>query len=93
MLFRYGGEEFLVLLSGTSLNGAELLAERIRNAVEKLRPKLDCDIRMTVSLGVVTLREGEDSAAVLARADDALYQAKEEGRNRVVTEQAEQNTP
>jgi diguanylate cyclase (GGDEF)-like protein len=86
MLFRYGGEEFLVLLSGTSLDGAELLAERIRHAVEKLRPKLECDIRMTVSLGVVTLREEEDSAAVLARADEALYRAKEAGRNRVITE-------
>jgi diguanylate cyclase (GGDEF)-like protein len=93
MLFRYGGEEFLVLLSGTCIEGAELLAERIRIAVEELRPKLEGDIRMTVSLGVVTLREGENSAAVLARADDALYQAKEAGRNRVVTEKTAENTP
>jgi diguanylate cyclase (GGDEF)-like protein len=93
MLFRYGGEEFLVLLSGTCLEGAELLAERIRTAVEKLRPKLECDIRMTVSLGVVTLKEGEDPGAVLARADNALYQAKKAGRNRVVTERTRENTP
>jgi diguanylate cyclase (GGDEF)-like protein len=89
MLFRYGGEEFLVLLSGTCLEGAELLAERIRIAIEKLQPQLECDIRMTISLGVVTLREEEDSAAVLARADEALYRAKKAGRNRVVTEETE----
>jgi diguanylate cyclase (GGDEF)-like protein len=89
MLFRYGGEEFLVLLSGTCLEGAGLLAERIRSAIENLQPKLDADIRMTVSLGVVTLGEEEDTASVLKRADAALYLAKSEGRNRVVTESRE----
>ncbi len=92
MLFRYGGEEFLVLLSGTCLEGANQLAERIRTAVEQLQPKLDCVIRMTVSLGVVTLREEEDATSVLGRADDALYEAKRSGRNRVVSESTDEIT-
>ncbi len=85
LVFRYGGEEFLVTLSGTDLNGASLLAERIRQEIEQLQPKLDKKIRMTASFGVVSLRDEEDAEQVFQRVDDALYKAKKGGRNRVVT--------
>lgn len=82
MLFRYGGEEFVVVLSNTDLDGAALLAERIRKAVEKV-PYICNDTRLitTVSLGVAQLGEGENESKLFARADQALYQAKSAGRN------------
>lgn len=86
MMFRYGGEEFLVLLTGTGLTGAELLAERIRKSIEQMEHPLKQDNTMTVSLGVVTLRDGEDAINLFRRADEALYQAKGSGRNRTVSE-------
>jgi diguanylate cyclase (GGDEF)-like protein len=85
-VFRYGGEEFTVLLSKTSLEGALLLAERIRKAVEGT--EIFCNgayIRVTVSLGVSSIGgnsgSGANAAALLERADAALYQAKGAGRN------------
>ncbi|MGJ7918509.1 diguanylate cyclase [Massilia sp. LXY-6] len=85
---RYGGEEFVVLLPQQSLAGAAAVAERIRAAVELSAPgdPAPAGGRTTVSIGVATL-EGNDPASpeqLLARADAALYRAKEEGRNRVV---------
>ncbi len=82
ILFRYGGEEFVVLLSNTSEEGALCLAERIRQKVETA--KYVCNeamIASTVSLGVAFLSERENSPALLSRADQALYQAKAAGRN------------
>ena len=84
MLFRYGGEEFVMLLRNTTLNGARLLAERIRRKVEKL----ECQgkrkpIEMTVSAGVATWQNGESQQDFFERADRALYSAKKAGRNRV----------
>jgi diguanylate cyclase (GGDEF)-like protein len=78
---RYGGEEFVVLLAETDLDGARLVAERIRRSVESSdefrRP-------LTVSAGIaVTLGEDGDAEGLVLRADEALYQAKREGRNRV----------
>lgn len=84
IIFRYGGEEFLILLTGTDLNGAELLAERIRENIESMPPQSDKSIRMTVSLGVTTLLEQDDINSLFQRMDSALYRAKENGRNRVV---------
>ncbi len=84
LVFRYGGEEFLVTLNNTDLDGAALLAERMRQDIERLRPDLDQDIRMTASFGVVSLWDEEDAEQVFERVDKALYQAKKEGRNRVV---------
>jgi diguanylate cyclase (GGDEF)-like protein len=85
IVFRYGGEEFLILLTGTGLNGAAYLAERIRKAVETMDTGLPDDHKLTVSLGVVTAQEDEHSSALIERADQALYQAKHNGRNLVVT--------
>lgn len=73
---RIGGEEFLVILPDTGRAGALLVAERIRAAVE-------LETRVTVTIGVAQSAK-DDVAAVLARADQALYQGKAGGRNRVI---------
>lgn len=85
MVFRYGGEEFTVVLSNTDIDGAALLADRIRKAIAATPIIIDgFEIAVTVSMGVSTL-EAEDSAAtLLSRADAALYDAKTAGRNRVM---------
>ncbi|WP_428607137.1 GGDEF domain-containing protein [Sedimenticola sp.] len=88
MIFRYGGEEFLILLTGTDLKGAELLAERIRQNVENLAPQTDKAIRMTVSLGVTALGPSDDINTLFQRMDNALYRAKDAGRNRIVIDPA-----
>lgn len=84
-LYRYGGEEFVVVLNGTDEPGALLLAERIRQNVEKLTCESIQDLSITLSLGVAVLRENERAEQLFERADAALYQAKRKGRNRVVT--------
>lgn len=85
---RYGGEEFVVILPETENQGAEALAERIRKEVENLGiPHVDSDAAdcITVSLGVVTVHftEFESPEHVVALADEAMYRAKREGRNRI----------
>ena len=82
LLFRFGGEEFVVLASHTAEEGAMLLAERIRENVAALRSVRGRPTRITVSLGVARLDAKEDAAGFFARADQALYQAKHTGRNR-----------
>jgi diguanylate cyclase (GGDEF)-like protein len=81
---RLGGEEFGLVLPGTTLDGALDAAERLRVAVTRA-PILACapGYRMTVSIGLVLIDAGEELAAALARADHALYAAKTGGRNRV----------
>lgn len=84
MLFRYGGEEFVVIMSNTGRDGAKLLAERIRRAVERMDVPLPKKaLPVTVSLGVASLVGKEDGSSLFERADEALYQAKSSGRNRV----------
>ena len=79
---RFGGEEFVLLLPGTEAGAAAMLAERIRARLEATRlgplPRA-----VTASFGVAELRAGESWDSVLKRADDALYAAKNGGRNRV----------
>ena len=82
MLFRYGGEEFVILLSNTNSKGASYLAGRIRKAIE--RTQTHCNgtpAKVTVSLGVATLLSEENENDFFTRADSALYRAKNEGRN------------
>jgi diguanylate cyclase (GGDEF)-like protein len=82
---RYGGEEFVVLLSNTDLTGARQVAERMRRAVAVATCTIDDQpLEATVSAGVATLADGEDGAAVFERADRALYEAKAAGKDRVV---------
>lgn len=86
--FRYGGEEFLVLLPNTALAGAVSVAESIRERVGTLHLASPRSLAasLTVSLGVAMRREQDDPRTLFARADSALYQAKHDGRNRVVHE-------
>lgn len=84
-LVRYGGEEFLILLPKTARQGAVDLAERVRKAVEGATFLwAEEKLKVTISLGVATLRgAGDSDEQLLKRADDALYEAKTAGRNRV----------
>lgn len=89
-LYRYGGEEFLVLLPEQSLDSASLAAERLRTAVEALQiPHAGGGI-VTVSAGVAGLEQGSSGPEELFElADQALYRAKQEGRNRVHVHRAD----
>lgn len=78
---RWGGEEFLILVTDSSLQQSMGLAERIRNCLEGLL--LEETVTVTMSLGVAELAEGETGACLIQRADNALYKAKRSGRNRV----------
>ena len=82
IIFRFGGEEFIILLSNTAEEGALCLAERIRQHIQMT--KCVCNeamIAATASLGVACLGKGENIHSLFSRADQALYQAKAEGRN------------
>ncbi|WP_355660191.1 sensor domain-containing diguanylate cyclase [Halomonas salifodinae] len=82
-LARWGGEEFTLLLPGTELAGARSIAERLRRAVAEAPIE---GLSVTISLGVASQRPGESAQALLQRADGALYQAKGQGRNRVMVD-------
>ncbi len=83
-LFRYGGEEFVVLMRDTNAKGACLLAERIRKTVEGAPCHCSgAEIPVTLSAGVSTLRDNDIPVTLFAHADQALYLAKDRGRNQV----------
>ncbi|MYL22398.1 diguanylate cyclase [Halomonas alkaliantarctica] len=82
ILARWGGEEFVILLPDTSLTEACALAERIRRCVEA-EPFAGVGA-LTISLGVSTINDDDDAICLFKRLDNALYQAKTEGRNRVM---------
>ncbi|HEU4401999.1 MAG TPA: GGDEF domain-containing protein [Candidatus Polarisedimenticolia bacterium] len=85
---RYGGEEFVSYLSETDAVGAYQAAERIRRAIEQEAFTLDdLTVQVTISIGVASFPDhGRDIKSLVARADRALYRAKEEGRNRICVE-------
>lgn len=89
LVARFGGDEFTVVLENTPLAGAAVLAEAIRAEIERSQIKrTDTGVavgRLTVSIGIAKWRTEEDSEGWLARADQALYEAKSNGRNRVAT--------
>lgn len=80
-LYRWGGEEFCILLPHTAAPGARILAERVRRLIGA--DPLE-GLAITVSLGVATRLPGESAEALMARTDQALYAAKRTGRNRYV---------
>lgn len=86
MFARIGGEEFVVLLPGIAEKRAAAIAEHLRRAIAALKVPFGAEpITFTASLGVVTYRLADgDFDQLLARADTALYAAKEQGRNRVI---------
>ena len=83
-LYRVGGEEFAVVLNGTDKKGACLLAERIRQNIEALVFTQPKGLRVTLSLGIATQTSNDTPYTLFERADEALYEAKNTGRNRVI---------
>ncbi|RTE86400.1 MULTISPECIES: GGDEF domain-containing protein [Gammaproteobacteria] len=81
---RWGGEEFLLVCPDTASTGAATLAEKLRDQVAKRVQTLDGK-SVTLSFGVVTAHPNDTPTQLISRADKALYQAKERGRNLVIT--------
>ena len=78
---RIGGEEFLIVCPETDVNGAYLVAEKLRTAIESMR--VESLESITASFGCAALHSGENSDNLISRSDKALYKAKDNGRNRV----------
>ncbi len=83
--YRYGGEEFSVILVGTSSQGAIMVAERIRKSMEQraFHPTPEQPVHVTISLGVAQYAPGEEATELVARADRNMYVAKQKGKNQV----------
>jgi two-component system cell cycle response regulator len=92
LVARYGGEEFVVSLNDTYIDQGILVAERIRQAIEVISfnynisaaNSLNVQIKKTISIGITEYKIGESSYDTINRADQALYQAKENGKNKVI---------
>ena len=83
---RYGGEEFAIILENSDKHGARQMADRIRADIAALSPRYGSDeVNVTISLGIAGYPvDGEDKATLIEKADQALYTAKDQGRNRTV---------
>jgi two-component system cell cycle response regulator len=84
---RYGGEEFVVILPGTFKEDAKVVSERLRNNIEKVPFTVSTEegiLAKTVSIGIAGLKPNETAEQILKRADEALYKAKNEGRNQCI---------
>jgi len=84
--YRYGGEEFTVILPETSCEEAVLVAERIRNVVESEKfehENAEAALQITISIGVTQYTEKEELSSFIQRADKAMYLSKQQGRNMV----------
>lgn len=82
LVARFGGDEFAILLPGADLSQAKQTAERLRGQVAGLSPS-SLTTAVTISVGVTAMSDRDDLAAVVQRADEAMYDAKSKGRNRV----------
>lgn len=83
IVVRWGGEEFLILLPETSLEGSLNVAQKIRMAIED-KEFSSKNLKLTASFGIASLKDGDDESTLLERTDEALYEAKKSGRNKVV---------
>ncbi|WP_072680205.1 diguanylate cyclase [Arcobacter sp. LA11] len=83
-IVRWGGEEFLVLLPQTEIEGAVNVAEKIRTTIENYE-NIDIPRKITASFGVTKLQKDDDENSVIKKADEALYLAKSKGKNLVVS--------
>lgn len=84
---RYGGEEFVILLENTSRHTAQQVAERVRMRIDKEPIQIaGRSLHLTISQGLAICRAGEDGPSLLERADQAMYRAKQAGRNCVAEE-------
>jgi len=84
-LARYGGEEFILIMPEADTPTAHALLEKIREGITQMQPKsLGTQNPITVSGGLATFQLGEKADDLIERTDKALYQAKDDGRNRVV---------
>ena len=82
---RYGGEEFAIIVQDTSVDAGQMLGERLLEAIRSLTVNYDGqEIQVTASVGVSEFIAGDSASVWLDRADDALYQAKQTGRDRMV---------
>lgn len=82
--FRYGGDEFAIILYDTELEEAKVVAEKIRYTIEKSKIKfMDNQIKVTVSMGVSSFNEAGKAENMIQRADEKLYKSKYEGKNKV----------
>jgi diguanylate cyclase (GGDEF)-like protein len=83
IVFRYGGEEFVVILTETSLDGSKIPLERLRQAIESYKFKYENNIiKVTVSIGAAS-NSYDNINTVILNADKALYEAKSSGRNKI----------
>lgn len=87
---RYGGEEFMLIMSDTNLDGARVKADRLRADIESTRfNDIDPKLVQTVSIGIAEYRRGESTEQIQLRADKAMYKAKSKGRNRIEADEQE----
>jgi len=82
---RFGGEEFLLILPNTDLAGAIIVANRINEKVKNnVFVHEDQEVKFTVSIGVTTMQDDDDYCSLVQRADKALYEAKDKGRDTII---------
>lgn len=88
-IFRYGGEEFLVIINRVTKQGARQALERFRNAIEQHDFSFG---KITVSIGFTLINPDIDQRSLIERADSALYEAKNNGRNQIIYNDQDQNS-
>ncbi|SIQ18086.1 MULTISPECIES: GGDEF domain-containing protein [Acidiphilium] len=94
ILARWGGEEFLVVLPDTPIEGAAELATRFQERLTAFKPQIgDIHVSISLTMGISTLAPGESFDAAVARADQALYRGKDQGRNRIILDTGNTGSP